>query len=89
MNKSNEHPDLTAIVRLMTGERTMQRENREIVRHLLSGCPECRKVVLEVFRLEVDPAADDLRDSRAPGGEPRGGVDRKAPLETTAETRSG
>jgi hypothetical protein len=32
-------------------------ENREIVRHLLHGCPACQKLCREAFRPEIDPSA--------------------------------
>lgn len=56
-DRSSEHPSADAITRFTTGRETIAPENRRIVRHLLRGCPECRALVLETLRPEIDPAA--------------------------------
>jgi predicted HD phosphohydrolase len=49
------HPGLEQIKRFVRGEASPA-ENRELVRHLLHGCPECQKVVHEYWP-EEDAAA--------------------------------
>lgn len=49
MNES--HPEREQLERFLLGK-TSADENRVIVRHLLKGCPECRKLPREILTLE-------------------------------------
>lgn len=56
MREQNWHPSAEAFNRFVTGEGEQRWEAREIVRHLLRGCPECRKRMQEAIRPRFDPA---------------------------------
>jgi hypothetical protein len=53
--RSAGHPEAEAIDRFATGREASRRESREIVLHLLRGCPDCQKLVREALRPEVEP----------------------------------
>jgi len=57
VDESTWHPDGAAITRFATGQGAKPWENREIVRHLLHGCPACQRICREAFRPEIDPSA--------------------------------
>ena len=60
VDESTRHPDAAAIARFATGQGAEPWENREIVRHLLHGCPACQRLCREAFRPEIDPSAYEL-----------------------------
>jgi hypothetical protein len=47
MSSPPEHPKAKAVARFTTGRGASPQENRRIVIHLLRGCPECQRRVLE------------------------------------------
>lgn len=57
MHEGAEHPDPATIVRMGEGREETPQDVRKIVRHLLRGCPECRKLLLRAIQPEVDPSA--------------------------------
>jgi len=57
VDEGTRHPDAASITRFATGQGAQPWENREIVRHLLHGCPACQRLFREAFRPEIDPSA--------------------------------
>ena len=45
-----EHPSADSIAKLVRGELTAE-EKRSVVRHLLSGCPECLAELARLWQL--------------------------------------
>ena len=50
------HPDQRQLEGFLRGE-TTRRENLLIVRHLLSGCPQCRQKLLPLWRVLAEEAS--------------------------------
>jgi hypothetical protein len=55
----DEHPSPEVIVRFAAGEAVTREESRQVVRHLLHGCPACGRLLIQAFQPEVDASSYD------------------------------
>lgn len=60
MSNPLEHPQEDAISRFATGQETSPRDSRWIVMHLLRGCVECRRRVLEHLGPDLEEVIADM-----------------------------
>lgn len=79
-----EHPDAQVLERFMRNELQGQ-ERRTIVRHLLTGCPECMAVTRRLWFLAEDPLVGFPAARSSPEGERRLAVGRREAPRLLAE----
>jgi tetratricopeptide (TPR) repeat protein len=72
---THEHPERGLLERFLRND-TDATENREIVRHLITGCPECQKVIRSLWVLEAGEAEALRRKLSRPGRHRHGAADR-------------
>ncbi|HTG32824.1 MAG TPA: hypothetical protein VLB76_07805 [Thermoanaerobaculia bacterium] len=54
------HPSEELLLRFLRGE-TTRAETREVVRHLLAGCPECRAFTSSAWRAQEAQAMEGIK----------------------------